>query len=797
MDAPQTEIVVRRVRRRMLAAAVVASGGRGLLGGAVAGLVAVALTRFGLGLVDAETPWWLLLSGCLGLGLVLGVAAAVWNRPGAFAAAQAADGAAGLHDRLSNAVWFSSCEEITPSERLAVADAESVATRVRPRSVIPLRFGSAWAVWPPVVLAAAACGMFVPVRSGADAHDIAMHQHGDADREAVAEVIAQAAAEARASGAHDRDGDATAEALAEMEEIERELLDGAGDPAAALTEGARLLEGMADRAREEAEVESLADRALREGLADRLGEQQETALSRALAAGDLEAARAAADEIFDRLDALDTAERERLAEELDRLARQAESVPRDDAESPTDREGSAESLLREQGVEDTDGLADMQDREGLREALEREGVEPEVARELAEEIAERNRAREAADRAEEDLDRLAESAREAAEELRAPPPDAPSPEEQAGDPEASDREDEEPTREQDGRDESGEDGQGTPGAARREAADEEPGRDGGERGDPRDADPGQDSETEREGRESGTQQGERTDEQQRGAERADDQREGRAQEQGGTDESGNNTQRKQDSGESVRGRNETQGDAGDAGASDEQGDPAGERGGTRTDGEQPGDNAAERLTDGQGEAPDPRGVERFRRQLERMAEREGAAREQRKQAGRLREQAERMLEGASPEERQRLQDLAREMAREMRNAGEQDGSGAGLGPRSAQGAQAAPQRAWDVDDVEAGSDAAEEQGGRVIAEWFNDQERPEGVSRTGRPSGSVPPAMDEAARAAERAVERQAVPRDRRDLVRRVFERYRQRAAERASDGESGGSGGESSSGGG
>ncbi|QKK08144.1 MAG: hypothetical protein HND58_08140 [Planctomycetota bacterium] len=155
------------------------------------------------------------------------------------------------------------------------------------------------------------------------------------------------------------------------------------------------------------------------------------------------------------------------------------------------------------------------------------------------------------------------------------------------------------------------------------------------------------------------------------------------------------------------------------------------------------------MTDGQGEAPDPRGVERLRKQLDRMADRGESAQEKQRSAEKLREQAERMLDGASSEEREQLEELAREMARE--GDGGEPGSGAGAGPKRAEGAQPTPDRAWDTEDVDARGELSGEpdDDGRVIAEWFGkDNEQPDGAASSGQGTGAGS-VVDEAAKGAE------------------------------------------------
>lgn len=191
----------------------------------------------------------------------------------------------------------------------------------------------------------------------------------------------------------------------------------------------------------------------------------------------------------------------------------------------------------------------------------------------------------------------------------------------------------------------------------------------------------------------------------------------------------------------------------------------------------------------------------------------------REQAERMRQRAQELLDKATPEQRQELERLARELARQSRQEGEsapgqadrneqpdsspegaspQDGrgrespnlpnaqprpgalpgDGTGLpggdrsgGPgdrpsRNPRGAQLAPTNAAPVD---VRPRTQPDEGERVIADYFNPrQPSRSGVSgRTALEQG-----VREAAGGVERAIEQQAVPNQYSDLVRRVFRRY-------------------------
>lgn len=163
------------------------------------------------------------------------------------------------------------------------------------------------------------------------------------------------------------------------------------------------------------------------------------------------------------------------------------------------------------------------------------------------------------------------------------------------------------------------------------------------------------------------------------------------------------------------------------------------------------------------------GVERLSRELERLERMDRASRQGMAQSRAVRERAEKLLEQASPEERERLEELA-----------ERFGSGVGDGPP--EGNEPAPRVAeWagatEAVDARPRGPAARSANESVIAEWLSGAEGSGGVG-TARGGGSAAERVRQAAASAERAVEQQAVPMQHRELVRRVFRRFSERAAE-------------------
>ena len=131
----------------------------------------------------------------------------------------------------------------------------------------------------------------------------------------------------------------------------------------------------------------------------------------------------------------------------------------------------------------------------------------------------------------------------------------------------------------------------------------------------------------------------------------------------------------------------------------------------------------------------------------------------------MRKRAQELLDQASPEQRERLEDLAERFAqRDAQRTG-------GPRPYDATG------ETVDARDENSTTPGEREQ---TLREWFNPEGEPvDGVDRSER----TPAALREAAESADRAVEQQRVPPRYRKLVREVFKNIRERAAESGADG--------------
>jgi len=153
-------------------------------------------------------------------------------------------------------------------------------------------------------------------------------------------------------------------------------------------------------------------------------------------------------------------------------------------------------------------------------------------------------------------------------------------------------------------------------------------------------------------------------------------------------------------------------------------------------------------------------VKRLAERLDRLAQRSGDNRRRLADAQRLRDEAERMLKEASPEERQRLQRLARMLARERR-------SNQSPAPMQYQTEPVAAPGDNPVNRTDAPGDQ------RLVGRLQSDDvPGGPGVSRS-----ALAGRIRESVRGAERAMEQQRIPRRLRQIVRRVNHRRLERAA--------------------
>jgi hypothetical protein len=215
-----------------------------------------------------------------------------------------------------------------------------------------------------------------------------------------------------------------------------------------------------------------------------------------------------------------------------------------------------------------------------------------------------------------------------------------------------------------------------------------------------------------------------------------------------------------------------------------------------------------------------RAVERLAEQLENMSQQGDQAARDEKNAERLREQAQRLYENASPEQRERMQRWAQQMARNPSDgdtspAGDRRWQGSGnarregstLGGgdprRNATQATAPPIR---TEPIDARARTSERDGNaeqaQVVAEWLGrgDERRVPGSPLPD--SAAVQNRLREAARSAEQAIGERTVPGRYDRILREYFRRLPAKladpsspeaspglapAAEPAADGASGG----------
>lgn len=181
---------------------------------------------------------------------------------------------------------------------------------------------------------------------------------------------------------------------------------------------------------------------------------------------------------------------------------------------------------------------------------------------------------------------------------------------------------------------------------------------------------------------------------------------------------------------------------------------------------QPSDATSDQGNGADGPGNPGEGRERLRRELDRLADRQNQRTKDAQRARELRDQAQRLLERASPEEREEMLDAARRMAQDAQQSRTP-------GPLNEQSPIDRPRYDAEAETVDARDSNAQAGADRVLSEWFNpDGTAPEGVGRTPRSAETLRQAAD----SAERAVEQQRVPPRYRRLVRDVFKRMKDRA---------------------
>ncbi len=180
--------------------------------------------------------------------------------------------------------------------------------------------------------------------------------------------------------------------------------------------------------------------------------------------------------------------------------------------------------------------------------------------------------------------------------------------------------------------------------------------------------------------------------------------------------------------------------------------------------QQPGEGPPRSDAPENGKAPS---LEKFAQKLRDAAQQAQKSQQSQEQARKMEEMARQMLEKATPEQRQKFEQLAGDLAKKQP-------PGRGIQPGTASkpntpGTPATPRDAntkpVDARPTKPGDEKKQE---RVIAEWYSDKP----IDRNGVSEAPAGEEMQRAADAADRAVEQQTVPAKYSGLIKRVFKRY-------------------------
>jgi hypothetical protein len=758
----QTMRVAARAATRIRVARALRGGGLGLIVGGAGALLGVAISKW-MPLSGGASAWVLAL--CAGGGLIAGLLAGGLRRVGAGAGAGRLDEFLGLKDRLRSAVELDAAGLRSGFAALAIADAESRASGVRVSLATPIRPDRAWAIGGGVLLTAVGVWFLVPAREPPAPGLLAAsspesRREADARLERVIEELREEFPKAAPNPETER-------AIAEIESLRERIERDGMRSEDALAAAAAALERAAEEAGARSQRESEAERAIAEAagsVADQTeGEARE--LARSLAEGDLERAREAARRMQEASRGMPPEARERLSRDVEQLVGALEQAkPAEPPVSSEDRDLA--DRLRERVENPTD-------RDAIAEALREEGLDPASAEELAERIAREESARRHRERTREEIDRMSEALREAADldpsetDAERPEDAGGAPEEQPAPEESGESQDDAPTKGPESTERPGQ-RPPSPGAqdptgrapTERRTGEDDPKRTepGGKPDEKTDGKPGEkpgegadqagDQPGEKRGEQPGEQSGEAPTEQP-GEKPGEKPGETAGERPGETVREGAGEQPGESPGEGSDGEGERASEGKAPGAKDEPGASGGE-------GEGEGEESLDAEGSGEQDAPPGGGGAgeggTLAEMLEQMNERRTRRAEDQRLSEDLRRRAQELLDQATPEQRQRLEEWALEETRRR---------GSAPGSMSDAGEEVVDARSRERDE-----------SGRVISEWFNPEgEAPAGVISEGMSGGQ----LKEAAAAAERAVEQQRVPTRYRRLVRDVFKRVQER----------------------
>lgn len=353
MTAPlhDTRDLARRVSNRAL---VIAASCRALTGawiGAAAGLAGslaskLVIVHWPFGGSSEWPSWWPVLAGPVA-GVAIGAASALFARWDAWRALREVEARLPLRDRLSSALSLSERSSHDAFVRAAMEDSERLSREIDVRALLPTA-GRSWWIAPAFAAILIASGLAVsrwmPSRQADPGRDLIGSQAEAQARDETAARIRALTPIVREATAGVR-GASTRE-LQSLEDVRRELEANRLSAADAASRSAQAVDSAAD-ALEQRSTQQIDefDRARRRlataarghdgpqsaSPGDTSKERSETsAIRKALAAGDVASAAAAAEDLAQRAPSLSPEQRREIAEDLERLARameQDKSVP--------------------------------------------------------------------------------------------------------------------------------------------------------------------------------------------------------------------------------------------------------------------------------------------------------------------------------------------------------------------------------------------------------------------------------------------------------------------------------------
>lgn len=705
------------------------------VGGGVAALAVLVLKLFGsrLGIGEPGLLGWVLvvIAPVLLAALFAGFRARRrW--PSALAAASVLDEASDTHDLLGSSLVLAHREEIGFFERETIREAEGAASRAATKEIGRLEFGPRWIVGLGSVALAGVLAWLAPMREPPLPGPAPIVR--TRSPEAVSAASDKVASAKEAIEAASSTGQVSQQELSAIEELERELAEGLREPEDAVAAAAETLQRSAEEAAKRAEREQARSEAVEERLSsvDPEGFEQAQELAQDLSEGDFESAAAEAERLLEQMKTAPDEVKQQFADELRRLAEEIERQQQARQDQSPEAQESQDSPEQE-----TQTPQEPPTKEEIQEQLEREGVPPEDAERLAEEIhgqQQQEREQEQAEQeAKEEAERVAEELRREADQLS--PPD---------------------------QQEQNQEGQRDSGQQQEQSAGDEGQSESSDRGEPQ-----QQPANSPQGNEQGQGQQQESESQsdQNKQQSGDKQGEGEGEKKEGQTQQGQTGEGQEDQ-QPKEGEGTPQSQPSDSGSPTPSQQPSTQPGNEQ--GAQPGQQSGQQPGNQDGAEPGE-GTQ----QQEGAGDSEGQGQGQNPGLG---ETLRRMAE-----QRQRAQDAGNAARDLQRRADELNGQAPGGNDLRDAADRFADQSPWEgqtefVDARSQGETDPERED--IIAEWFNPSAKPGESAAPGQidPGQSV----QQAEQRAQRALEQQAVPRRHADLIKRVFNRFGERAKEAA-----------------